>query len=559
MRIIPDDVKSIAALSENVIDGALLLDDPWSDRMVRQQAFAYKEEIYNRVLIKISNALNKQHGVDYSVRYWAIICGPWLRQFINRIYHFWSCVEKINNEKPYIFEVPNVNHKDFVPQDYRGFINIARTQLWNQIINGQIFARNGLVVNHAKYVQTAKEVPEDVSRKSAFKKIIEMLARSVRVLGKKEVVLISTGLDWFLKLKLMIKFREPLYFVDDKFKSPSFDYSKSLRKDFWQVLKSDISDSTKFETCLLDMVTFNLPRSYLEGYLATKTLACQCGFPKNPRVILASWTIENEVFKAYVASKIEDGTKLCILCHGGECHLYSDYHNHELEVCDRYYTWGWAGPSEKQFPGYRLRNSKKAKVTGDEPSLLLILTDIQCNIEYLSSVPSYEQYLKEYIADQIAFIGFLDPALSSILNVRLAETLFSVAKEKIEEKFPGLNFIYRNKPLAPFLASTRISILSYNQTSLAESMASGRPTVIFFRPESHEMNALSDAVYQALQSCGIFHNTPLSAAKHINSIWNDVNTWWRSPEVRQARAVYCDAFGRDSKTPVKHICEFIKF
>lgn len=89
MRIIPDDVQSIAALSENVIDGAPLLDDPWSDRRLRQQAFAYKEEIYNRILIEISNALNKQHGVDYSVRYWTLICGPWLRQFINRICHFW--------------------------------------------------------------------------------------------------------------------------------------------------------------------------------------------------------------------------------------------------------------------------------------------------------------------------------------------------------------------------------------------------------------------------------------------------------------------------------------
>ncbi len=558
MRIVPNDVQSIAALSESVIDGALYV-DPWSDRREREKAFAYKEEIYNRMLINISNALNKQHGVDYSVRYWAIICGPWLRQHPDRTYHFWSCFKKITNEKPDILEVPNVNHEDFVPQDYRGYINIARTQLWNQLITGQIATRIGLIVNRAKDVSRAKEIPEDVSRKSTSQKIIEMLFRSVRVLGKKEVVLISTGFDWFLKLKLMIKLREPLYFVDDKFNLPSFGYNHALRKDFLDVLKSDISNSTAFETCLLDMIAFNLPRSYLEGYSATKTLACQCGLPKNPRVILANWTVSNEVFKVYAASKIDDGTKLCILCHGGECHLYSDYHNHELEVCDRYYTWGWAGPSEKQFPGYRLRNSKKAKVTGDEPSLLLILTEIQRNIEYLGSVPSYEQYLKEYIADQIAFIGFLDPALSSILNVRLAETLFSVAKEKIEEKFPDLQFTYRNRALAPFLTSTRIIILSYNQTSLAEALVSGRPTVVFFRRESHEMNTPSDPIYQILQSCGIFHDTPLSAAKHINEIWDDVNTWWQSPQVRQACSIYCASFARSSGTPVKHICEFIKF
>jgi len=67
MRIVPNDVQSIAALPENVIDDVLLV-DPWSDRRERQKAFAYKEEIYNRILINISNALNKLHGVDYSVR-----------------------------------------------------------------------------------------------------------------------------------------------------------------------------------------------------------------------------------------------------------------------------------------------------------------------------------------------------------------------------------------------------------------------------------------------------------------------------------------------------------
>lgn len=557
--MVVDDIESILSLSAKLADGENALNDPWSDRQTRYNAFKYKEEIYARLLVELTNALNRQHGVDYSVRYWTIICGSWLRQFINRIYHFWSCLEKIVDKKSVNLELPNLDFEDFVPQGLTDYQVINRTRLWNQLVIGEVASRIGITATRIEDFSYAQEIPQEGPGRSISHKIIMMLIKPLRLLGKKEVVLVATNFNWSLTLKLMIKLREAPYFVDGKFKLPSFGYNHALRHDLSQVLQNGSFNSTMFEKCLADMIAFNLPKLYLEGYSTIKKLASQCGLPKKPKVILATWTESNEIFKLYTASKIEDGTKLCILCHGGECHLYSDYHNHELEICDRYFTWGWEGPSKKHFLGFCQRMFKTTKITGNESSLLLILTEIQRNIDYLSSVPSYEQYLNEYIADQVAFIGYLDPSLSSALNVRLAEISSSEAKEKIENKFPDLRFIFRAENVEPFWAQARLVVVSYNQTSLVEALAADKPTVVFFRRESHEMRAPSDEIYHALQSCGIFHDTPFSAAKHINEVWDDVDKWWQSPEVRQAVSMYCATFGRESKTPIKDICEFIKF
>jgi putative transferase (TIGR04331 family) len=557
--MIVDDIESILSLSAKLADGENVLNDPWSDRHSRYNAFKYKEEIYTRLILELTNALNKHHGVDYSVRYWTIICGPWLRQFINRIHHFWSCLEKIDDKKAVNLEVPNLNFEDVVPQSIVDYNVISRTRLWNQFVIGEIASRIGITLTRTEDFAYAKETPQEGPKQSIVNKIIITLIKSLRILGKKEVVLLSTNCNWFLKLKLMIKLRETLYFVDENFKLPLFVYNHELRHDLSQVFQSGSFNSKMFEKCLVDMIALNLPKSYLEGYDDIKKLANHCGLPDNPKVILATWTIPSEIFKIYAATKIENGSKLCLLSHGNECHLYSDFHNHELEVCDRYFTWGWIGHSAKHFLGFCQHTNKKVKTTGKEFSLLLILTEIQRHIEYLASVPSYEQYIKEYISDQIDFISFLDPSLLSILNVRLAENHSSAAKEKIEKQFPELRFSYRNEDLNKLTYESKILVISYNQTSLIQALVANKPTVVFFRRESHEMSSPSDDVYKALQACGIFHDTPFSAAKQINEVWNDVDIWWQSPQVRLAVSMYCEKFGRESKTPTKDVCEFIKF
>ena len=40
--------------------------------------------------------------------------------------------------------------------------------------------------------------------------------------------------------------------------------------------------------------------------------------------------------------------------------------------------------------------------------------------------------------------------------------------------------------------------------------------------------------FDKLKKVGVFHDTPESAASHINLIWHDVNSWWNSVDVKDA-------------------------
>ena len=189
----------------------------------------------------------------------------------------------------------------------------------------------------------------------------------------------------------------------------------------------------------------------------------------------------------------------------------------------------------------------------------MILTDKPVNIEFLEAVPSYGHFKTIDMDDQIKFINNLDQNIASKLKVRIAENYDSFIKLAIESHFPSLAFIYRGEKLLPHISESRISVITYNETSIVESLAENRPTVVFFRPDHFEMTKISVEIYDELKECCVFHETAESAAKHINNIWENVGDWWESPKVRQAINKHNLEYSRISPNPVKDLVSFLIF
>nr|MBC8146904.1 transferase [Bacteroidota bacterium] len=71
---------------------SLTLSDPWSDRERRFVAYKYTEKVYDTTIVLLADALNRVHKLNHPVRYWQILCEPWLRLFIDSTYHNWECI-----------------------------------------------------------------------------------------------------------------------------------------------------------------------------------------------------------------------------------------------------------------------------------------------------------------------------------------------------------------------------------------------------------------------------------------------------------------------------------
>ena len=58
----------------------------WDNRKKFHDDFYSLESIYEKYLIILTDELNNIHNKDYSIRYWRIVIGLWLRYFIEILF-----------------------------------------------------------------------------------------------------------------------------------------------------------------------------------------------------------------------------------------------------------------------------------------------------------------------------------------------------------------------------------------------------------------------------------------------------------------------------------------
>ena len=79
------------------------------------------------------------------------------------------------------------------------------------------------------------------------------------------------------------------------------------------------------------------------------------------------------------------------------------------------------------------------------------------------------------------------------------------------------------------------------------------PTIIFWDTKYWEITKSAEKYFDQLKKVGIFHDNPESAARHINKIWNNVDLWWDSKEVKVAVETFKNYYSYKSKKLVEKI------
>lgn len=560
MPITITDISQLTRLSNPRGSTDEILPDPWDDREKRLRAFHATQNIYKKNIANLSKILNKHHNVNFSVKYWSIVCGPWFRVFTNRLYHFWEYFESIEIRSTVSIELPNFNLEDFVAKDQSNFYEISRLESWNQLVIGQLAKRRGVkihLVNLESPRRDHSRLERDMGKPS---KILRTINVFLDLFSRKTVLVTASNLTNWQKFKLMIPLRERLYFLEHEFSLPVFDYDLNQRHSLVEAAGELENIECEFENTLIELAMLHMPRPFIEGFVECNSLSIQSRLPKKPSVILTGTAIyTNELFKIYSAAKIEKGCKLCIICHGGGAHLYTDFLEHELDICDRYFTWGWQHRSPKCVKGFNIELPKRDKITGKERSLLMIMTASQDNTEFLESMPSKRQFRIDYVDDQIKFVNQLRNNIVPKTKIRLSEHRDSFVKKGMYSLYPNLHYIYRGEELSTYKNNAKILVLTYNETAIVQALASYKPTVVFFRPQHFEMNSDGVNVYEELRQVGVFHDTPESAAQHVNNIWGNVSDWWNSQAVQAAVERHNSEFSRTSEQPTKELLSLVTF
>ena len=343
--------------------------------------------------------------------------------------------------------------------------------------------------------------------------------------------------------------------------SPDISSAKYSNRDYLESVEG-VCDN--FEDVAKFFLPKLMPLIYLEGF--NDLLRCSNGanFPKNIKSILTTIGIwKDDVFTVWVAQRIQNGASLIVGQHGGEygTALFSFFEEHEKDISDKYLTWGWSDDPVKVIaaPAPILINKKNCIWKKDGNISVICKTsarylthmhpNLLCGTKgdiYLSEVQSL---LKSFTEE--------------VKNISIVK-LFHEDKDRgkplgsiLKKSFPEIHFLPLKSSLERLLSSSRLSIHTYDGTTFLETIGVGRPCMIFFNPDINPIRKSAQPFYNKLEEVGIYHKTSESASKKIIEIYKDVEKWWESNEVIEAREIFCNEFALTVDEPLRYFRDII--
>jgi putative transferase (TIGR04331 family) len=515
----------------------------WDDRVKLYKDYQYLLELFERLLVELSTELNSIHGVSYSSRYWRIIIGPWLMMFLNIIFDRWSCLHFAIDKYPI---TNTMIHKDidlnYIPQCMEHFTDIAKSDLWNHAIYSSIL--NFLKFEKYSLIRKDRFIPKwlvnrETDKKNFFSKIKKMIMTVSLFFSRNEnYFFISTYLSQMDIVKLQLKLGQiPVFYKES--------YSSELESDqhFRSMTLSGFKCNSAFEQFVKEVIPLQIPIAYLEGYKKLTERTNNLKWPRNPKLI---WTSNayfmDEVFKFWAAEKVDKGTPLVIGQHGGHYGqgLFSISEYHELKICEYYFSWGWGDGDNKIIPVGTIK--KPVKKHRSNNSILFLISGTSRYSDGILSIPISKQWT-DYLDDQMEFYENLPENISSNVIIRLYPYDYEWSQfERWKDRFPDSNIDECDEEFNKVISNTKLYISGWNTTTYLESMLSNVPTVIFWDPKYFELRDDSKIYFEDLKKVGILHDDPISAVKHVENIYNDIDAWWNRPDVISARNVFTNKY-----------------
>lgn len=512
----------------------------WDDRQRLRRDYDYLRGVYERQLKALAGRLNEIHGSDHSERYWRILVGPWLSQFIEVVFDRRASIASALAAEPDLHTYTSAaRDADWIPRDFAQFLQWCSGDDYNLHLYSRIVEREKTLPHRALEFPLPPGRP--AVRQPLLKRALNALGGSVPD-ALNRVVFVSSYLSRSQQFRVQSALGQWPWMVFE----PALDVEVS--PDFGKRSKlASGAGVDAFEELLGELLPRQLPMAYLENYAEVRHRALAL-YPRRPGAIFtANAYATQELFKAWSAEKSEEGVPLCIAQHGGHhgTGAWSSYEEHELQIADRYYTWGWDRPGAPQCrpltPGPLIRARESITYPG-EGGVLWVPMSLPRYSYWMYSVPVGPQMLS-YLEEQRRLYEALGPQARALTTLRLfPHELGWDEDERWKEWAPDLRLYRGPLSFAGQLSRNRLLLGTYNSTTFLETFVANFPTVLFWNPSQWELRPEAVPYFDALRRASILHDTPESAAEKVNAVCGDPMSWWRRPDVQAARSQFCGRF-----------------
>ena len=565
------DVDALVVIDGIGLDGKVFVDDPNVEvTLVRSpeilsgitdEEFEAFEATSELVFLDLAHELNRLHGTAFPLRYWRIVVGAWFQQFAQVVHMRLRIAE-------YVFETYgalkvaklDLTWQELLPVTHDEASLLFATDIWNHHIYVEAFnfvaksaAQNVLISSpdrNNELLEYRQQVNFGLPTPQAKSKLESLLAK---ITPNPKVVLAGVVQSRLSLIVMHLRLRSlpRLWRFSSKLTAHAID---EVARQKFEVSKNS---AVRFEKFLRELLATNLPTIYFEGFKELQVKVSESQIKQHPKLIFTNTLLHrNEQFKVWSAEHVVFGaTKLVSGQHGGgyEVKQYKSWgENYEICVVDRFISWGWSDGSKIVKPTCVQAHHAKFNPTSNGGLLVVLgpitrnsdiygMLGVQSNSAYLDNLKNLVTLLPETIRKQTMIRPKNASSVGKPARVsgqQISEILGGAVK--VDFGIVGLN---------ETLCRNRISVVTYNETTVPNNLMAGYPTTIFWDAKYEQLNLRATKFYEQLLSAKILHHSPESAARHLVDVWDDIDAWWTSEAALEARETFCENFARRSKFP----------
>lgn len=527
------------------------------DEKIKLSDLATVRVAQERIFPDLVKVLNSYHETNHSMKFWQILIGHWFQSYLSILVNRSNTlIQAVYNHKISGSIFLDVSLENFVPKNTSDLQRLVLNSEWNSALDLKIFNSIG------KDIFPIKILKKDQLNSELFDKRINLKTGAIGInhqtifqkfVKNSEPFIISTYLPSIIENFTQLSFG--MVPKNWNYRSDLSVPSKSdliLRKKLIDQLPQNRKDI--FTELIFDL----LPVCFLEGFQDLQNRVQSYNWPNRPKFIFTSNNFaSDEEFKYYSATKSEQGVKYFIGQHGNNYGTSAYHLGNEEVVADHFISWGNGNKSTKVKVGFNFKTAG-VKIRHKSTGQISLLLNHLPRREFTWDVYAEHGF---YFEQQINLIKALQSETVSILKIGLhpaSEQINYYEKEKFLLVNQNLSFIDQKKTFHETVTESRLVVYSYDSTGLLETLALNVPTLAFWQNGLSHLNESARNNYEALVTAGIVHLSSESIAKTINTISNNVDSWWYQKSIQSVRSQFCSQYSLSSKKPIRDLRKILK-
>ena len=544
---------------ENLTQSSTTIDYHWDNLSKFTEDDLKIHTIYQDSLIKLTSILNEHHATNLSLEYWQILIGPWLNTFITVLFDRWESITKAYESLERLqTQVLDLNEEKMIPyhsQHFKQTMSISDS--WNHFIFSKIIEYQG---RKFELIKSNKDFNFRENKETQRKSLLLFLGNFARFIRdfiytrKEDALFVNTMIASSTEKKFQKVLgqrpvlRKPR--IDPLVGSrPNMKLRELLTNKF-------LKGQSEFERFLSTIIFKQFPSSYLEDYKSLVSSSINLTWPSKPKVVFTSRShLDSDIFKHWVGKR-KESLILVVFQHGSNygTDLVHDTERLELNTADKFLSWGWS--KEKVKPFLNIRTLGIPKPSPEKEGGLLFIDHLtsQYLVSRASSIWSANSW-KIYQRNTLNFFSNIKPAIQKSFSVRLKPGEQNWIDQRSRWKKLSTNISFAEGPpdkLIDHYNKCRLCVHGYQGTAFLELISFDFPSIVILDLEVEPLRLSVKKDFEDLERVKIVHFSAASAAKHVNEVWDEIDSWWLDKKTIEAKEAFKEKFCRTRSDPVDY-------